>query len=179
MLAAFSLPIILKRCNERQVMLIGGCFMGGSMLLGLLSPEINSLLVLWLLIGIGTAMVLTPVGSLLTLSCQEVDRSSVFAAQFSLSHACWLIAYPLAGWLGVQFGMVTTFGVLGLIALIFVGVAAGVWPKNDQHQLKHTHEAMEHNHWHVHDEHHQHDHEGWEGPEPHRHLHRHMHRHLH
>ncbi|MDE1460876.1 MFS transporter [Spartinivicinus poritis] len=173
MLAAFSIPFILKKLSERQTMLIGGSLMGVSMLLGLTLPEINVLLVLWWLIGVGTSMILTPVGQLLTLSCQESDRPAVFAAQFSLSHACWLIAYPLAGWLGAQFGMTVAFGVLGLTALISVGVAAGIWPKHDQYELEHTHEANEHNHWHVHDEHHQHDHEGWEGPESHSHPHRH------
>ncbi|MGI0117038.1 MFS transporter [Zooshikella sp. RANM57] len=173
MLAAFSIPFILRKLTERHTMLIGGGIISISVLLGLMQPEVSMLLVLWWLIGVGTSMILTPVGQLLTHSCQEVDRPAVFAAQFSLSHACWLIAYPLAGWLGAQFGMPTAFGVLGLIALFSVTMAALIWPTHDQYKLEHTHEALQHNHWHIHDEHHQHEHEGWEGPEPHSHPHRH------
>ncbi|WP_292276778.1 hypothetical protein [Marinobacter sp.] len=34
---------------------------------------------------------------LLTQSSREKDRPALFAAQFSLCHACWLVTYPLAG----------------------------------------------------------------------------------
>jgi hypothetical protein len=33
-----------------------------------------------------------------------------FAAQFALSHACWLVTYPLSGWLMTQFGPVAASG---------------------------------------------------------------------
>ena len=55
-----------------------------------------------LVLGAGASLIQTPAGRLLRRSCHEVDRPRVFAAQFALSHACWLIAYPLAGWLGAR-----------------------------------------------------------------------------
>lgn len=173
MLMALSLPLLLKRLTDRQAMLGGGAVLTVSMLGGLTQPAIAGLLTLWFLIGLGSSLVLTPVGRLLTNACQEADRPAVFAAQFSLSHACWLVAYPLAGWVGAEAGMITAFALLGIIAATAVVTAFFVWPVEASDELEHDHAIQDHRHLHYHDEHHQHDHEGWEGPEPHSHPHRH------
>ncbi|MDX1801034.1 MAG: MFS transporter [Marinobacter sp.] len=173
MLMALSLPLILRRLTDRQTMLAGAGILTASLFGGLAHPTLTGLLVLWFLIGLGSSLVLTPVGRLLTNACQEEDRPAVFAAQFSLSHACWLVAYPLAGWVGAQAGMTAAFGVLGLIAAGAFIAALCLWPREDSAELDHDHPAQVHTHLHYHDEHHQHDHDGWEGPEPHRHPHRH------
>ncbi|WP_165350330.1 hypothetical protein [Xylanimonas protaetiae] len=39
----------------------------------------------------------------------------MFAAEFSLSHLCWLVTYPLAGWLGAA-GLAPTALLLALVA---------------------------------------------------------------
>ncbi len=173
MLMALSLPLLLKKLTDRQVMLGGGVVLTASMLGGLTQPAIGGLLALWFLIGLGSSLVLTPVGRLLTNACREADRPAVFAAQFSLSHACWLVAYPLAGWVGAEAGMSAAFGLLGIIAAAAVVTAVWVWPMNERVELEHDHPVQDHSHLHYHDEHHQHDHEGWEGPEPHSHPHHH------
>ena len=100
-------------------------------------------------------------------------RPALFAAQFALSHACWLLTYPLAGWLGAMLGLETTFYVLAAIAAVGTMIAALVWPAGDSSVLPHDHPEQTHTHAHTHDAHHQHEHEGWEGPEPHSHPHRH------
>lgn len=46
---------------------------------------------------VGYSAMLTPSGRLLRRSAHPEDRPAIFAAQFALSHACWLVAYPLAG----------------------------------------------------------------------------------
>lgn len=173
MLMALSLPLLLNRLTERQTMLCGGSVLAVSMLGGLMHPTIAGLLALWFMIGVGTSLVLTPVGRLLTSACQETDRPAVFAAQFSLSHACWLVAYPLAGWVGAENGMMAAFAVLGVIAVAAVAAAAWAWPAEEPAELDHYHPAHHHSHRHYHDQHHQHDHDGWEGPEPHSHAHQH------
>ena len=175
MAAALTLPGILRRVAPRSCMLSGGFLLSVSVLAGSAMPGINSLILLWFLMGIGMSMILTPAGRLLTQSSCEKDRPALFAAQFSLSHACWLITYPLAGWLGVQLGLMGAFIALGSIALVSAVVATSLWPRRDPDYLEHTHRATTHDHYHYHDEHHQHEHEGWEGPEPHRHTHRHLH----
>lgn len=174
MIAALSLPRLLQRVAERTLMMAGGTLLAMGALAGMLQPGIAGLMLLWFLIGVGGSLVQTPVGRLLIRSCQEEDRPAVFAAQFSLSHACWLIAYPLAGWAGANMGIAPTFGVLGSMALIATLAALKLWPVSEPDHLEHTHKAQDHEHPHYHDEHHQHDHEGWEGPEPHSHPHRHQ-----
>ena len=52
------------------------------------------------LLGLAWSAVQTPGGRLLRRSAHAPDRPALFAAQFALSHACWLATYPLAGWLG-------------------------------------------------------------------------------
>lgn len=64
---------------------------------------------------------LTPTGRLLRRSAEAGDRPALFAAQFVLSHACWLLTYPLAGRLGfirhareLGFGLPAIRDLLGL-----------------------------------------------------------------
>lgn len=173
MLVALSLPRVLGRFRDRSVMLTGAGLMTLSLLLGGLTPGYLGLLALWFLLGAGSSLVMTPTGRLLKQSCQPEDRTALFAAQFSLSHACWLIAYPLAGWLGVQVGLSATFLWLAALSWVASGCAAYLWPVHDRSVVEHQHEPMQHAHGHVHDAHHQHEHEGWEGPEPHSHSHHH------
>ncbi|WP_235936940.1 hypothetical protein [Vreelandella azerica] len=75
--------------------------MSASLFGGLLSPGFYGLLLLWFVLGAGASMVMTPTGRLLKQSCQADERPTLFAAQFSLSHACWLIGYPLPAGLGL------------------------------------------------------------------------------
>ncbi|MBL1269781.1 MAG: MFS transporter [Halomonas sp.] len=181
MLVALLLPKVLDRIPERPAMLLGGVMMALSLYLGWLGPSFAGLVGLWLLLGAGASLVMTPSGRLLKRSCQPEDRPALFAAQFSLSHSCWLVTYPLAGWLGVNLGLTGTFALLGTIALAATALTALIWHKPDLMTLEHEHAAITHTHLHYHDEHHQHEHEGWEGPEPHRHSHHHYrgsHRHV-
>jgi MFS family permease len=173
MVVALLLPRLLDRVADRPFMLAGGGLLGGGLFLGLTEPNLLALMLVWFILGVGSSLVQTPAGRLLRRSAHEGDRPAIYSAQFALSHACWLFAYPLAGWLGSAFDLSTAFTVLALVALIATAAALVLWPARDPIALEHLHEAMEHKHLHVHDKHHQHDHEGWEGPEPHSHPHRH------
>ena len=173
MIVALLLPRLLDRLPDRPFMLLGGMLLGLGLLLGLAQPDMTGLLAVWFVLGAGASLVQTPAGRLLRRSAQAGDRPAVYAAQFALSHACWLLAYPLAGWLGVALGLPLTFAVLAALALAATVLGVLLWPAIDPEELVHEHGAMAHAHLHVHDEHHQHEHEGWEGPEPHNHPHRH------
>ena len=173
MVVALTLPRLLDRYPVRPFMLAGAGLLGIGLLIGAADPGLWGLLVVWFILGAGSSLVQTPAGQLLRLSVREGDRPAIFAAQFALSHACWLLAYPLAGWLGSATDMSIVFTVLALVALATSVVAVRVWPAYDVQHLEHWHAPMDHEHLHVHDEHHRHDHKGWEGPEPHRHPHRH------
>jgi predicted MFS family arabinose efflux permease len=173
MVIALLLPRLLGRRPDRPFMLAGGVLLGGGLFVGLAEPNLLALLLIWFLLGAGSSLVQTPAGRLLRRSAHERDRPAIYSAQFALSHACWLIAYPLAGWLGSAFGLSAAFTVLALVALIATAAALVLWSTRDLIELAHVHEEMKHEHLHVHDEHHQHVHEGWEGPEPHTHPHPH------
>ena len=107
------------------------------------------MLVLWGLLGIGYSLTQTPSGRLLRRSSSAEDRPSLFAAQFALSHACWLVTYPVAGWLGARIGLSLTFVVLGLIALVAVIAAAKLWPAVDPEQIEHEHADLDEEHVHL------------------------------
>jgi hypothetical protein len=74
--------------------------------------------------------VLTPAGRLIRHRTATPDLPAAFAAQFSLSHGCWLLTYPLAGWLAAGAGVPVTAGVLGVIALAAAGAATVMWPRD-------------------------------------------------
>ena len=173
MLVALLLARLLDKLPDRPVMLSGGAILGCGLLLGHEATSLTMLLPLWFILGMGSSLVQTPAGRLLRRSAEESDRPAIYSAQFALSHACWLLAYPLAGWLGTSFGLATAFTVLALVAFTSTAAAFVLWPSRDPVEIEHSHDAMEHGHLHVHGEHHHHEHEGWEGPEPHHHPHRH------
>ncbi len=140
MLMALALPRLLDHFPERRVML-AGAFLGT---LGLLvSPVLTTtwpgLLILWLLVGTGYGAILTPAGRLLRRSATDADLPAVFAAQFSLSHACWLLTYPLAGWAGSVLGLDAAALVLTGVALVASVAALRFWSGVDALELLHTH----------------------------------------
>ena len=173
MVLALLLPRALDRLPDRPFMLAGGGVLGLGLLLPLAEPGPLAMLPVWFLLGAGASLIQTPAGRLLKRSARAGDRPAIYAAQFALSHACWLVAYPLAGWLGAAMGLATAFTALGLLAMLATALAVWLWPAADPGELEHRHEPVEHEHLHLHDEHHQHVHMGWEGAEPHRHPHRH------
>jgi len=173
MTVALALPRLLARVPERRVMLAGGGLLAGGLALGALGPGQAGGLALWCLLGMGGALVQTPAGLLLRRSCHAGDRPALFAAQFALSHACWLAAYPAAGWMGAALGLGTTFAVLAAVAAAGTLLALGLWPAHDPVERLHTHRPMAHAHRHLHDRHHTHGHAGPEGAAPHSHWHEH------
>jgi hypothetical protein len=83
-------------------MLAGKAVMAAGMAAGMLMLALAGLLAIWFLIGVGSSLVQTPGGRLLRCSAHEEDRPALFAAQFALSHACWLITYLVAARSGTR-----------------------------------------------------------------------------
>ena len=158
MLAAFLLPRILNRMQDRPVMIGGAALMVAGVALVPLVASLASLVVLWALIGFGFSLTQTPIGRIINRSAREADRGAVFAAQFALSHACWLVAYPLAGWVGAGAGLsvaavlLAGIGALGLVATL------RIWPAQDERVLSHDHPDLPPDHPHLaqHGAHHSH-----------------------
>ncbi|WP_421726320.1 MFS transporter [Bauldia sp.] len=156
MLAALALPRLLERTGDRTVMIAAAA--GAAVLLLAGSPVLAfagsaalwpALLSLWAMLGFCYAAAQVPVGRVLRRSSHSEDRPAVFAAQFSLSHAGWLVAYPLAGWLGEAAGMPTTFLVFGGLAALATAMASWVWPRPDPEILAHDHPDLAPDHPHL------------------------------
>ena len=173
MVVALALPRLLDKSPDRAWMIFGGLMLARGLLMGVLEPVYSGLILIWALLGVGSSVIQTPAGRLLKRSAHEADWPALFALQFSLSHACWLIAYPLAGLLSGTFSLTVAFLVLGLLCFAGTTIALITWPADDCSDLAHFHEATTHTHWHRHDAHHQHDHGDGESTEPHRHEHTH------
>ena len=154
MIAALLLPRLLENVSDRRVMLVGAGVCAAALLVAGVAFLGDTLgwwpfLILWLTMGLGYSMILTPSGRLLRRSSHQQDRPAVFAAQFALSHACWLVTYPLAGWLGADMTMSAAFFVLAGLAGAGVIAAFAVWPSADPDVLWHDHDDLPEAHPHV------------------------------
>jgi MFS family permease len=139
MLAAFLLPRILLRLQDRPVMIGGAALMVAGVALVPLVGSLGALIALWAAIGFGFSLTQTPIGRIINRSAREQDRGAVFAAQFALSHACWLVTYPLAGWIGAGAGLSTAALVLAAIGALGLVAVLRLWPARDPQVVPHAH----------------------------------------
>ncbi|WDF34800.1 MFS transporter [Arthrobacter agilis] len=140
MLVALLAPRALERATDRLFMLLGGAVLSVGLLAAALlaagdhgaagssTTSWAMFLGLWVVLGVGTSMISTPSARLLRRIATDDTRSYLFTAQFSLSHACFLIAYPIAGWVGAGVGQSAAALVLGALALLGTITALLVWP---------------------------------------------------
>ncbi len=154
MAAALILPRLLDRLSDRPVMVAGGtavtAVLGAAGIASLGGPMAWPVLLgAWAAMGLGYSAVLTPSGRLLRRSAHAPDRPAIFAAQFALSHACWLVTYPLAGWLGKAIGLGSTMLVLTGIAALGTAAAARFWPAGLPDEPAHSHENLPPDHPHL------------------------------
>jgi MFS family permease len=155
MVTALSLPRLLDKLSDRPVMLAASGIV--ALILAALGTAIamvpamtwTIVLIGWLLLGLAYSAILTPSGRLLRRSAHAQDRPAIFAAQFALSHACWLLTYPLAGWLGAAVSLPATFGIFAGLTLFAIALAAGVWPVGDAEVLAHSHADLAPDHPHL------------------------------
>jgi len=155
-LAALILPRMLDRVGERTIMLGAGAALG--VVLGALAVTTSVvapdhlwtwILAGWFILGATYSMSVTPTGRLLRRSAHPEDRPALFAAQFALSHGCWLIAYPLTGWLGAGLGQAWAFAGMAMLAAIGILLGASLWPRHDPEVVPHTHDDLSAAHPHV------------------------------
>ena len=145
--AALTLPRILDRVADRSVMLIAAVLMTLALAaMAIVTATMATadgywywLIAGWIVLGLAYSASVTPSGRLLRRSANADDRPALFAAQFALSHVCWLICYPLVGQLGAQVGMATAFGAMAGIAAAGTLAAVRLWPANDPDVLDHEH----------------------------------------
>ena len=149
MLAAFLLPRILERFADRPVMLAGaGLMLAGVAATGL-AGGLAALMALWAVIGFGFALTQTPIGRILNRSARPEDRPAVFAAQFALSHAAWLVTYPLAGWAGASMGLPAAALLLAAVGVLALVAVMRLWPAFDPDEIVHDHADLPADHPHL------------------------------
>lgn len=156
MAMAFVLPKLLARRTDRSVMLSAGTALSLILIMIALAwPLLTvatrwpTLLSCWLLLGMSYSALVTPGGRLLRRSSNDQDRPALFAAQFSLSHACWLVAYPVVGWMGAKLGIAAALWAMAVLAVLGVVLAYRFWPREELESLMHSHEDLPPDHPHL------------------------------
>ena len=149
MLAAFLLPRMLERMADRPVMLSGAALMVAGVTITALVGNLGMLLVLWAIVGFGFSLTQTPIGRILNRSARSEDRPAVFAAQFALSHAAWLVTYPLAGWAGSAFGLPAAAVILAAVGAVSLVAVILLWPAQDPADIVHDHADLPPDHPHL------------------------------
>jgi len=156
MAVAFLLPRWLENSSDRKVMFTAAAGMTSVLtILALLWPRLGVehrwwlLLAGWTLLGATYAALVTPGGRLLRRSAHAPERPALFAAQFSLSHACWLVAYPLVGWLGAAQGTAVALGAMAALSALGTVLAWRVWPAEMPGPLTHRHDDLAPDHPHL------------------------------
>lgn len=148
MSVAVAAPPLLERLGDRVVMLSSAgmipAVLAGATAVSFLMDGSRSapapdqaagsgawwwLLGLWFVLGAGNAAILTPSSRLLRAASTEETRPYVFTAQFSLSHACYIVSYPLAGWIGAAAGLGWAGLALTLVAIMGSAGAFLSWPR--------------------------------------------------
>lgn len=155
MIAALALPRVLQHLSDRLVMLAAaGALAALTVALGMQlalagPPPWAGLLGGWAASGACYAAALTPAGRLLRRSAAEPDRPALFAAQFALSHACWLATYLIAGPAARYLGLPATMAALGAVGGAATLAAAWLWPADDPETLPHRHDELPADHPHL------------------------------
>ncbi|WP_226781227.1 MFS transporter [Oceaniglobus trochenteri] len=148
-MGALIVPRALARFSERRVMALGVFAFAALGALILLPLSYPALLALWAGFGLASSLVMTPGGLVIVRSAGKSDRAALFAAQFSLSHFGWLIAYPLAGWLGGALSLETALVVLCALALAVALAGLRIWPADDPLEREHSHPELPPDHPHL------------------------------
>ncbi|MEV6386787.1 MFS transporter [Nocardia xishanensis] len=136
MVVALSIPRLLATVPDRRLMLTGCALLPVGLLAAasiaglkpLPGPGWALLTVAWITLGTGTSLINTPAARLLRSQSDTDTRTAVFTAQFSLSHACFLLAYPIAGWVGAGVGQFAAAITLAIVATLAAATAAQMWP---------------------------------------------------
>jgi len=134
---ALAVPRLLDRRPDLRVMLAGAAVLpmalaaAAAVLAWVDAARAWPLLLgLWFAVGAATSAVLTPSARLLRRNSTEQTCPAVFAAQFSLSHACYLVTYPVAGVGGALLGLPGVALVLVAVAVPGLVWAARAWAPN-------------------------------------------------
>lgn len=141
--AALTAAWAATRLSTRSMMLSGAAVSVVATAAALVlaaAPSWPAAVVAWALVGFGPGWITVNAGRVLRRSGTPAQRPALFSAQFSLSHACWLITYPVTGWLAADAGFGASWTVLALLAIVATAAAALAWPTRGGDQVRHRHD---------------------------------------
>ncbi len=138
--------------SPRALLIIGNLVIAGAISVGVMGVNWQTLALMWFVVGLGLGFAQTTVGAVVRRSCHERHRAAFFAANFTLSHACWLVTYLLAGFLGGLNNWPTTFLIMGSLPLLAALACFCLYPQPDETTLEHRHGDLVHQHEFIIDE---------------------------
>jgi MFS transporter, NRE family, putaive nickel resistance protein len=167
--AALIVAATQKKLARHWLMFCGAILM---IIVMLLAHQLSfiGLILLWFGAGIGKNAIDLPTQIAIGERIPKQQQGQVYAAHFAWSHLWWGIAYPLAGWLGIehQEWMFPIAGSIGLSLLIIIQLSL------IQGATEHEHQSIFHTHNHTHEDlHHHPHHEGIFNRSIHTHSHHH------
>jgi MFS transporter, NRE family, putaive nickel resistance protein len=107
----------------QRALISGGLLLGALLLPGIFVPPLFVFAVMWFLNGAGQALIAIPSSTLLAEHADETERGRAYAAHFALTHACWLITYPVIGYSAAYLGTPLTFTIAGVVCLVVTSFA--------------------------------------------------------
>ena len=133
LVVALNMPWLVDKLGVIRTMITGAVVITAGLAVAVIVTAVATstgagwyvLLGTWVLLGIGTSLVNTPSSRLLADASTTANRNLVYTAQFALSHACFLVTYPIAGWLGAAnltgaaIALLILAAVVGAIAVAF------------------------------------------------------------
>jgi MFS transporter, NRE family, putaive nickel resistance protein len=178
MVVAALIVAATQKNLARHWLMCGGAILMIIVMLFAHQPSFIGLILLWFGAGIGKNAIDLPTQIAIGERIPKQQQGQVYAAHFAWSHLWWGIAYPLAGWLGLEHKewMFPIAGIIGLLLLVIIQLVLF------KGATEHEHESIEHVHNHTHEElHHHSHHEGvfsrWRSLSPGESIHTHSHQH--
>ncbi|NDK88574.1 MFS transporter [Gordonia desulfuricans] len=126
----FAVPMMLRRFGPMRVMVAGAALATTGLAIttawSYTGPQPTALFGTWVVLGVATSMIGTTIPRTIR-DHTDADRDDVFTAQFSTSHAAFLLTYAIAGWGPALIGTAAAVGVLALLGAAATVGAARCW----------------------------------------------------
>ena len=115
------------KAHFKTIMLLGALLTGVVSFGSAFIQSYPHLLFSWFSFGFSSSLILVPVGQILREETNEHDRTAIFGAQFSLSHACWLLTYPVMGYVLLLVGLKASFFIIASLVICTTFIAWFLW----------------------------------------------------
>ncbi|OAK56666.1 MFS transporter [Rhodococcoides kyotonense] len=136
---AVCLPRLLKRVSDRTVMLTGCAVAALTTACTTIFAVVVTtgpiawicLAVLWVGAGAAASAIGTPTARVIRRCAAADELTALFTAQFSLSHACFLLTYPIVGWVGAAAGQSVSTAISAVLATLATIAASLLWRSSE------------------------------------------------